>query len=159
MSTKKIGGLGVICIANQNSTLLSKFLTKIHSDPNVPWVSWFRRFYGWLTRRVLGDAYHLDTLIWKNIASHLPAFRLHSLVTVGNGHTTSFWMDTWLGTTPLGDCFTTLFSHSTRQNTSIFLDLDSPITTSLVPRLSYVASSELATLQSALANIQLEPDK
>jgi hypothetical protein len=38
--------LGVLSIRAQNSALLAKFLTKLHSDTAAPWASWFRRRYG-----------------------------------------------------------------------------------------------------------------
>ena len=156
---KKLGGLGVISLAKQNSALLSKFLTKIHSSSDVPWASWFRRFYGWSPRRDLGDDHHLDTPIWKYIASGLSAFRRHSLVTLGCGTSTSFWTDQWIGSSSLADRFPTLFSHSTRPNISVFLALDSPMSDSLVPRLSTTAASELDVLQSILEHVLLDPDK
>jgi hypothetical protein len=35
-SPKHLGGLGVLSIPKQNSALLSKFLSKIHSDASAP---------------------------------------------------------------------------------------------------------------------------
>jgi hypothetical protein len=36
---KDRGGLGVLSIHSQNSALLTKFLTKLHSDNTAPWAS------------------------------------------------------------------------------------------------------------------------
>jgi hypothetical protein len=39
---KALDGMGVLSIPVQNSVLLSKFLTKLHSS-DAPWAAWFRR--------------------------------------------------------------------------------------------------------------------
>lgn len=38
---------------------------------------------------------------------------------VGNGRTTRFWLDTWIGNIPLKDCFSHLFSLEQNRNHSI----------------------------------------
>jgi hypothetical protein len=53
---KKLGGLGVLSIPAQNSALLAKFLTKLHSDSTIPYACWFPRMYGWAESRDLGGA-------------------------------------------------------------------------------------------------------
>ena len=77
---KALGGLGILSISSQNTALLSKFLIKIHSPSDEPWVCWFRRFYGWSANRDLGDPHHLDTPIWKCIVAGLPSFRKHTIL-------------------------------------------------------------------------------
>ena len=72
---KKMGGLGVLSLSHQNSALLSKFLTKLHSPSNAPWNLWFHRQYGWSTRRDLGQSHFLDSPIWKCIVAGLASFR------------------------------------------------------------------------------------
>jgi hypothetical protein len=97
-----LGGLGILSIESQNTALLTKFLTKLHSDTSVPWACWFRRRYGWHgSSRDLGDPRHLDTPVWKDIVASLETFRSVSKVTIGGGGSTAFWSDLWIGETTL----------------------------------------------------------
>jgi hypothetical protein len=64
------GGLGVISLPPQNSALLIKFLTKLHSDD-------------------LGDRHHLDTPIKKDIVAWLASFRSISKISLGNASSCS----------------------------------------------------------------------
>jgi hypothetical protein len=89
------GGLGFHCLRSHNVALLMKFLSKIHSDYSVPWIDWFKSSYGWSIRKDQGDAHHLDSVIWKDLLSCLPAFRNNTKVTIGSGSLTSFWHDLW----------------------------------------------------------------
>jgi hypothetical protein len=70
-----MGGMGVLSIRHQNSALLSKFLTKIHSSSSAPWACWLRRMYGWSPSRDLGDPHHLDSPVWKDLVAGLSSFR------------------------------------------------------------------------------------
>ena len=120
-SPKDKGGLGIVNIASQNSSLLTKFLTKLHSGTSAPWD--------------LGDAHFTHTTIWKDIVSLLPEFCSAPSVTVQSGTYTSFWFDRWLGTSTLASCFPPL--AATRCSL-----------TSLSTRLSPLASSPLLLLAS-----------
>jgi hypothetical protein len=155
---KKLGGLGVISLPSQNSALLAKFLTKIHSDSSAPWASWFRRMYGWNGSRDLGDRHHLDTPIWKDIVTGLPAFRSISKVTLGNGASAAFWMDLWLGDQTLQERFPNLFSHSTRPNISVAATLSLGLRTYLGPRLNAAAADDLRVLSHELSLVDLHLD-
>jgi hypothetical protein len=96
-----VGVLHILSIPAQNAALLAKFLSKLHSTSDAPWVCWFRRRYGWSTSRDLGDSHYLDTPIWKAIVAGLASFRLTSHVLLGDGSATAFWHDLWLGNAPL----------------------------------------------------------
>jgi hypothetical protein len=85
---KNLGGMGVLSIQAQNSALLTKFLTKLHSDSSAPWACWFRRQYGWNGHHDMGDKHYLDTPIWKDILAGIDKFRAISTVTIGNGTST-----------------------------------------------------------------------
>jgi hypothetical protein len=49
----------------------------------------------------MGDQHYLDTPICKDIFAGLATFRSISEVTIGNGISTFFWLDLWLGDAPL----------------------------------------------------------
>jgi hypothetical protein len=150
--------LGVLSIRAQNSALLAKFLTKIHSDTTAPWASWFRRRYGWNDTRDLGDSHHLDTPVWKDIATGLSTFRAITKVSIANGTSTSFWADLWTGDSPLQDRFPNLFSHSTRPNINVAAALTPDFRNTLGPRLSLAAETDLRTLANELSSVTLRQD-
>ena len=156
---KSKGGLGVLCLSSQNSSLISKFLSKIHGGSSAPWASWFRRHYGWHASRDLGDTHHLDTPIWKDIVSTLSLFRDNSTVNIGSGDHTSFWFDRWTGPNTLAEVFPALASHASRPHISVRLALSSDLSTFLAPRLSNVASAELASIRHLLASFSLNPSQ
>jgi hypothetical protein len=49
----------------------------------------------------MGDQHYLDTPICKDIFAGLATFRFIFKVTIGNGISTFFWLDLWLGDAPL----------------------------------------------------------
>jgi hypothetical protein len=114
--------------------------------------------YGWDGSRDLGDRHHLDTPIWKDIVAGLAAFRSISKVTLGNGTSTAFWMDLWLGDQPLHERFPNLFSHSTRPNINIASTLSSGLCSTLGPRLTAAAADDLRVLSDELSLVDLRLD-
>jgi hypothetical protein len=135
-----------------------KFLSKIHSDYSVPWIDWFKSSYGWSVRKDLGDAHHLDSVIWKDLLSCLPAFRNNTKVAIGSGSLTSFWHDLWFQDATLAQRFPAIFSHTTKPNASVanvcsaqILNLD------LHTRLSHAATLELDCLRTLLVSVELDP--
>ena len=147
---KNLGGLGVLSLLFQNSALLSKFLAKLHSSSPAPWAAWFTHQYGWSAHRDLGEDHFLDTPMWKSIILGINSFRSHTSIVVGNGISTAFWMDCWLGNEPLFARYPALFSHPTRPHAQVADVLQSGLVLSLVPRLSAVATSEHASLCNEL---------
>ncbi|KAK1642140.1 hypothetical protein QYE76_059945 [Lolium multiflorum] len=139
------------------SISLGKFLSKLHSASDAPWVAWFRRSYGWTDNHDMGDRHSLDTSIWKDILAGLSTFRLISKVSVGDGNSTSFWLDLWLGPAPFHERYPALFSHSIRPNASIFHVLHTGLNSNLGPRLSHAATGDLLALTSELGSVVLRP--
>ncbi|KAK1621107.1 hypothetical protein QYE76_026624 [Lolium multiflorum] len=155
---KKNGGLGVVSLPAQNSALLSKFLTKIHSGSSAPWVSWFQRMYGWNGDHDLGDPHRLDTPVCKDIIAGIAPFRSISKVLLGDGSSTAFWFDLWLGDQTLCDRFPALFSHSIRPNINVSLALSLGLRDSLGPRLTMAAAADLRALSSELSLVRVRID-
>jgi hypothetical protein len=134
-----------------------KFLSKIHSDVSVPWTSWFKSSYSWSVRKDLGDAHHLDSVIWKDLLSCLPAFRNKTKVTIGSGSMTSFWLDLWFQDSTLAQRFPAIFSHTTKPNASVASVCSSQaLEIALFPRLSHAATSELDCLRTLLVSVELD---
>ena len=154
---KDKGGLGITYLHTQNSCLLKKFLVKLHSQNAPPWHAWFRANYGWSDHRDLGDSRASDTPTWSSILLGLPAFRDATAVSIGDGASTSFWLDLWLDDIPLASRFPALFSHSRRCNISVAKALsDSSLHLHLQPRLSAVAESKLSVLVAQLSLVALD---
>ncbi|KAK1667804.1 hypothetical protein QYE76_055963 [Lolium multiflorum] len=78
--------------------------------------------------------------------------------TLGNGTSTAFWLDLWLGNSTLQDRFPILFSHSARLNLNVATALSHDIRHFLVPRLSAAAASELRDLSMELSSVHLNID-
>lgn len=151
---KDRGGLGVKNLAIQNRGLLLKFWAKLHQSSSTSWQTWFLRMYGPESGRDLGDRHYLDTPVWTMLLQLLPEFRQVTKVHLGDGQTTSFWFDHWLGPLPLAELMPALFSHSQRKNISVYnawtgtsWDLQ------LSHRLSNAATEEWAILLHALSSV------
>ncbi|PNT63488.1 hypothetical protein BRADI_4g16617v3 [Brachypodium distachyon] len=86
----------------------------------------------------------------------LDLFRRLTKVSIGNGRSTFFWLDLWLGEDTLASHFPALFSHSLRPNifvASAMLFFDS--LTTFHPKLSHAATLEFGDLQNLLAYVVL----
>ncbi|KAK1667188.1 hypothetical protein QYE76_055347 [Lolium multiflorum] len=80
------------------------------------------------------------------------------LVTLGNGTSTAFWMDLWLGDQPLHERFPNLFSHSIRPHINVATTLSSGLRSTLGPRLTVVAADDLRALSHELSLVDLHLD-
>lgn len=154
---KDRGGLGVKNLALQNRSLLSKFWSKLHQSSTTSWQHWFLRCYGPAAGRDLGDAHYLDTPTWSMLLQVLPDFRRCTRTIIGDGASTSFWFDHWIGPQPLADMFPALLSHTTRPNITV-LGTWNGLTWNLFTshRISSVALAELQVVQQALNNVHLD---
>lgn len=96
---KDVGGLGVKNLEDQNHCLLMKFMHKLLGPDTLPWKSWFWR----LASSDLGASVP-DTFMSRIIHEELPRFRQVTNVKLSDDKSTSFWLDTWVGS----DCRTHL---------------------------------------------------
>ena len=114
--------------------------------------------YGWSNTHDVGiDASH-STPIWQDIMKGLDFFCSNTRVQLGNGATTSFWLDLWLPNTTqtLAQLFLALFSHSNRIHTPVARAMGSHnLTLDLTPRLSHTAECEFVDLCNALASVNV----
>lgn len=118
--SRKEGGFGVRSLTEQNGCLLMKMLHRLHTSCLSRWAAWvWSELDGWslLAPAVLKVAGEQG----RALHSLLPLDRSLSMVTVGDGRRTSFWMDSWLPYGALSVAFPMLFSHATDRGVSVWL--------------------------------------
>lgn len=126
----------------------------MHKGDFVPWIDCFHDHYGWSALRDLGNLSRLDTIIWKDIIAGLTHFRSVSKSIIGDGRSTSFWFDNWIGGGALFQLFPAFFSHATRPNISVADALATPeLLLHLRPRMSTMATHELANIQALVCHL------
>jgi hypothetical protein len=107
--SKEEGGLGIRSLAVQNECLQVKLLHRLHSRQNLPWASWVWRSLGGPIGSQRRDA--LAGPHWNYLAKLMPLYRGISFARVGDGVSTSFWLDRWVGDAAFCDLMPALFSH------------------------------------------------
>ena len=117
--------------------------------------SWLSSKYFWSSASDLGDLCHSDTAVWRGILAGLSELRDATLVNVGSGNATFFWLDLWLGNVELAVAFPALFSHCLRPNCSVALALASP-NLFLRPALTNAAATELESLLLLLSTVSVQ---
>jgi hypothetical protein len=82
-------------------------------------------------------------------------------VELGNGTTTLFWSDVWLGDEALEERFPRLFSHCVKTECTVQQAILSDLQGHFVNRKSLQAQSELQQLHDLLLQVQLsdQPDR
>jgi hypothetical protein len=126
-----------VCILAQNSTLLSKFLIKLHSSSSAPWASWFYCSYGWAARHDLVTSTIRTPPFGKAFSPGSTLSGRFPKSTLAMAILLHFCLDLWIGPPPpLNERFPTLFSYSIRPNACVSFVLScSGLHANLRPRL------------------------
>jgi hypothetical protein len=111
--SKEAGGMGIRDLQLQNQCLLLKLVHRLHHPEDSAWTHWARR------------GLHLASLTgpyavrahWDALRKLLPFYQSITSVSIGDGCSTSFWNDLWLGEVPLDFCLP-LWSYQTKANLS-----------------------------------------
>ena len=74
---------------------------------------------GWTTREVR-ESYGMS--LWKDIRKGWEEFSIRTRIHIGNGRSTRFWWDIWVGDSKLKDMFPQLFRMATN-NSAVVADL------------------------------------
>uniref|UniRef100_A0ACD5VCZ8 Uncharacterized protein n=1 Tax=Avena sativa TaxID=4498 RepID=A0ACD5VCZ8_AVESA len=101
----------------QNSCLLTKFIHRLHTEPNSPWARWVLAAH--FQDKDLGDRSAFQTRAWKQVSEFIDLYRSVTCVQLGDGVTTSLWKDKWTSNGPFCTQFAALFSHTNRPNISV----------------------------------------
>ena len=94
---KDQGGLGIDNLEVKNRCLLSKWMYKLSVETEATWAQILRSKY--LQSKTLSEATvrPTDSPFWKGLMRVKVAFFNRTKFIVGNGNTTRFWENTWLG--------------------------------------------------------------
>ncbi|KAM0917962.1 hypothetical protein ACQ4PT_009348 [Festuca glaucescens] len=124
-------------------------------SPGVtPWTRWVRRWYGDFGIAQAPSA--LDTPIWRTFKKVFALYCHLTVVAAGSGATVSFWLDNWHKAGPLFACLPALFSHCTQPEVTIANALrPADLSLQLQPRLTVVATAELAVITAVLRELRL----
>jgi len=95
---------------------------------------------------------------WEVLRSILPLYQAITTVKLGDGKSTSFWMDVWYGDDALPDTYPALFSHGRQQDDSVRDVVEAGLQGSMVSRLSPVAAQQLQELQTVIDGVNLTED-
>ncbi|TVU23656.1 hypothetical protein EJB05_26035, partial [Eragrostis curvula] len=152
--SKENGGLGIKQLGMQNQCLLLKLIHRLFHPGDSSLAAWAREQVSLTTLEGDVDGDH-----WTALRSLLPVYQSITTVQIGNGRSTAFWEDNWLDDCALNVSYPALFTHVYRPGASVHDVLEHGLRHFLVPRLSTVASNELAALEALLTNITLTNDE
>lgn len=107
---KDQGGLGIENLEIKNKCLLSKWLFRLSTETDGMWAQILRNKY--LQTKTLAQVTVRpnDSPFWKGLMRTKDTFFRRAKFVVGNGTTTRFWEDTWLGEMPLALQYPSLYN-------------------------------------------------
>jgi len=147
---KDKGGLGIIDLHYQNTSLLMKHLYKFYNEQDLPCVKLWNKYYHNVDLPPHACK-EIGSFWWKNIFRLIPLFRAVIKIRVKGGDTVLFWKDNWLphGQT-LADSHSSLFSFSNSKDISCFSFISNP---SVQNHFNLPLSSQAMTEWRSLENI------
>jgi len=115
---KDQGGLGVEVLELKNKCLLSKWLFKLLNEEGV-WQELLHNKYLHSKTLAQVEAQPTDSPFWKGLMRVKEDFFIRGSFKIGNGETTRFWEDTWLGDSPLMNQYPLLYNIVQQQHASV----------------------------------------
>lgn len=97
---------------------------------------------------------------WDSLVALIPKVQSLTAVQIGNGHRTSFWLDSWDADYIPVKKFLVLFSHTLDKNATVAKVLSADLAEHSVLRLSTAANNQLLQFRTGLTHVILsdEPD-
>ncbi|PNY12727.1 ribonuclease H [Trifolium pratense] len=126
--SKKEGGLGVKDLRIMNISLLAKWKWRLLSEDESIWKNVLRDKYGsgevgtvWMSRTLPSAKVSPWWNDLMSIGMVVGVDHIHGMFfkKIGNGGTTSFWHDSWLGPQPLKEVFPRFFLISVHKESSV----------------------------------------
>nr|KAJ0193787.1 hypothetical protein LSAT_V11C800412370 [Lactuca sativa] len=163
-TSKNNRGLGVGCLKTQNIVILTKWLWRLSLGERALWSETIKSIHNLTNKLKVTQSKKFLPSVWNNISKVLESYgneviKLHDIfsIHVGNGNSTMFWIDIWLGRATLQDKFPSLFSLESNKNCPL-ADRCPPGGTSwsLTSKLSGLRTIvELVILTSLVADVHL----
>ena len=118
-------GLRIENLEVKNRCLLSKWLYKLSVETEATWAQILRNKY--LHSKTLSQVTvrPTDSPFWKGLMRVKSVFFNRTKFVVGNGTSTRFWEDTWLGETPLALQYPSLYNIVQRRDAYVATVLQS----------------------------------
>ncbi|KAL8475034.1 hypothetical protein ACS0TY_031453 [Phlomoides rotata] len=121
------GGLGVKHLDLFNKSLLGKWAWRIRVEPNSLWVRILDSKYGACSTFLSSSCVNRKYMSgwWREIfdlffsTSKCPWFEVNSCKKMGNGMSTYFWYDKWVGESSLRESFPRLYSLCTNKEVKV----------------------------------------
>lgn len=150
---KDVGGLGIIDIKNQNSTLLLKFLDKFYNHANIPWVklTWSKLYQNANTPP--HDRSPSGSFWWKDVIKLFEKFKSFAVCHPNSGNSISFQKDSQSGEI-LESKYPELYSYSLKTNCSLSFYCSNETNRLFFLPLSIQASQQFSELQQTISNAE-----
>ncbi|XP_071718269.1 uncharacterized protein [Rutidosis leptorrhynchoides] len=122
------GGLSIVSLKSKNLALLEKWWWRFKTETNALWVKVIRSIHGPLGNLLseYGSSHPSTIGVWNNIiraGKHIQDLQVPFLTsfekTIGDGSSTSFWYDNWIGNNSLRVMFPRLFRLENNPNISV----------------------------------------
>lgn len=118
--SKDQGGLGIRNLRIQNNSLLLKWLWRFSAEESTLWKEVISHKFGqsspWCSNEVT-CTYGME--VWRATRSLWPKLQGNSRIRVGDGTTTLFWKDIWVGQAPLQEAYPDLMMLSRNPEATI----------------------------------------
>lgn len=121
-SPYSLGGLGITNLKLRNEGLLAKWIWIYRVEKHTLWRRVIAAKFGSYSCDKKAGTRSLPTARgpWRAIFTLQSMVDQHVVVTLGNGHSVSFWFDSWVATYPLHSAFPNLFALSLAKEASVF---------------------------------------
>jgi len=150
-TTKELGGLGIKDLGTHNICLLLKLIHRLHCANYSAWATWIRQRANLASLKGDLRGHH-----WEMLRTLLPLYQAITTVSLGNGKSTSFWNDVWVGDDALADRFPALFSHGTQKEASVSMAITSNLQNAFVSRMTAQAAAELGQVHMLIQQTTLQ---
>jgi len=115
---KDQGGLGIINTKIMNECLLTKWIWKIFKQPDEVWYKLLKAKY-MRHKSFFNSKSRGASQFWQGLHKVKHLFKWGAIHKVRDGSQTFFWLDTWLGDSPLKIQYPTLYSISRDPNAMV----------------------------------------
>ncbi|GJS89701.1 RNA-directed DNA polymerase, eukaryota, reverse transcriptase zinc-binding domain protein [Tanacetum coccineum] len=126
LASKEKGGLGIGSLYSLNHALIQKWRWRYFNNPHALWVQVIKAIYGKHGDDPSFYNHVRDQGIWGRIVKAINSLHEKELVPlsflqrrVGNGDSTKFWHETWMGNSPLKSQFPRLFRLALNKDCTI----------------------------------------